>query len=64
MKVYSYCVMYKTGNLQIYKNGFFEAEEIKSAKEASEIQDNIKNILKVNSDNFILISLSIVGETK
>lgn len=64
MKVYSYCVMYKNGEFQSYKNGFFEAEEITSSKMAGEINDNIKKSLNINHDSFVIISLTVIGNVK
>lgn len=64
MKVYAYCVMYSIGNLQTYRNGFFEAEKITSANMANMINEKIKESLNTNTNNFVLISLTVVGKVK
>lgn len=59
--VYSYCIMFSDGKKESYKNGFFEYEKITSSKMAGELCDSIKDWSKIK-DNYVVLSLNIVGE--
>ena len=60
-KVYFYCVEYQEDFKTVRKNGFFEYDEIISSKDGGNVQELIKENLAVKTDNFVLISLNIIG---
>ena len=63
--VYFYCIMFIEDNMQKYKNGSFEyTKEIKSSEEASKMISTLRKDLGFKEDEFILISLNIIGKTE